>query len=83
MSKVKIILACMAAGAIAGMLLAPEKGSDLRKRISKKGKDYSDNLKGNVNGFLDDVSDRLDTVQTKTDEMISNGKAKVEALKLS
>jgi len=41
------LLAGMAAGAVLGILLAPEKGSDTRGKISKKGKDYTDSLKAN------------------------------------
>jgi gas vesicle protein len=43
----KVILAIVgaaAAGAIIGMLVAPEKGSDLRKRISDATGDWSDQL---------------------------------------
>lgn len=43
----KVILAIIgaaAAGAIIGMLVAPEKGSDLRKRISDSAGDWSNQL---------------------------------------
>jgi gas vesicle protein len=43
----KVILAIVgaaAAGAIIGMLVAPEKGSDLRKRISDSASDWSNQL---------------------------------------
>jgi len=41
------VLAGLAAGALLGVLFAPEKGSDTRKKISKKGEDYADSLKEN------------------------------------
>ena len=50
MSTGKVILgslAGLAIGAIAGILLAPEKGSITRKKIMDKGDDYADELKSN------------------------------------
>lgn len=38
------IIGAAAAGAIIGMLVAPEKGSDLRKKISDTAGDWSDQL---------------------------------------
>jgi gas vesicle protein len=38
------VLAAAAAGAVAGLLLAPDKGSDLRKKISKAADDFAGNI---------------------------------------
>jgi gas vesicle protein len=38
------ILGAAAAGVVIGMLIAPEKGSEMRKRISKSAGDWVDNL---------------------------------------
>ena len=49
MNSSKIVLGVLggiAAGAIAGILFAPEKGSKTRKKILNKGKDFSDEMKG-------------------------------------
>jgi gas vesicle protein len=61
------VLAGVVAGAALGILLAPEKGSDTRKRIVKKGGDLA-NL----------VNDKIDQ---KFDELLSTvtGKAKKPA----
>ncbi|MFN4284475.1 MAG: YtxH domain-containing protein [Lacibacter sp.] len=42
------LVAAAAAGAIAGLLLAPEKGKDLRKKIVDKGVDLTAKLKDTV-----------------------------------
>jgi gas vesicle protein len=54
------VLAGIAAGAALGMLFAPDKGSDTRKVISKKGEDLADAL----NDKIDDKFDELLTAIT-------------------
>lgn len=53
-TKSKIILGILgaaAAGAVIGMLVAPESGNDMRKRISKAAADFAEELtKAIVNG---------------------------------
>jgi gas vesicle protein len=39
------LVAAAAVGAVAGLLLAPEKGKDLRKKISDKGIDLTNKMK--------------------------------------
>jgi gas vesicle protein len=63
MSTGKIIVgvvAGMAMGALLGVLFAPAKGATTRKRIVRKGEDYADALKEKVNGFVEDISDKLE-----------------------
>ena len=60
MSKKNIMLGMIAgatAGAIAGVLLAPDKGSVTRDNIAKKSRDTIDTVKGQVNDFVDKVAD--------------------------
>lgn len=55
MARGKIILGVLAgltAGAILGILFAPDKGSATRKKIAKEGEDYFDNLKQRINERL-------------------------------
>ncbi len=42
------LLAGVAAGALLGILFAPEKGSVTRKKMSKKAEEYGDGLKGKI-----------------------------------
>jgi len=59
------ILAGAAAGAMLGILFAPEKGVTTRKKILSKGEDYADELKENFSEFVDNVSEKYDeTVET-------------------
>jgi len=59
MNSGKIILgalAGLAAGALIGVLFAPDKGSDSRQKIVKKGEDYLDSVKNKFNSLLDTIS---------------------------
>ncbi|MDP4266930.1 MAG: YtxH domain-containing protein [Bacteroidota bacterium] len=49
-------LAGAATGAILGILFAPNKGSDTRKKILRKGRDVAENIKDRVEHIVDAVS---------------------------
>jgi len=57
------LLAGVAAGALLGILFAPEKGSVTRKKMSKKAKDYGEGLKEKFNEFVDDISEKFEEVK--------------------
>ena len=54
-----VVLAGIAAGATLGILLAPEKGSNTRKKVYKKGDEYMDDLKEKFNNLLDSFNDEI------------------------
>ena len=62
------LLAGVAAGALAGILFAPAKGSRTRRRIMKKGEDYADVLKEKFNDLLESVTEKMEKVK----EEVSN-----------
>ena len=62
MSVAKIITGVMigaAAGAVLGILFAPDRGVETRKRISEKSGDLADALKNKFNDFVDSVTEKF------------------------
>jgi gas vesicle protein len=72
------VLAGLAVGTMLGVLFAPNKGTDTRKKITKKGEDYVDTIKEKFSEFLDGITDRFEKAKEEGEEMVSNGKAKLE-----
>lgn len=52
-------------GLITGLLLAPEKGSETRRKISRKAND----LKDKFDDFVDSISEKLESLKRETEEM--------------
>jgi gas vesicle protein len=52
-------LAGLCAGALLGVLFAPDKGSVIRQNISKKSQDYVDDVKRKIDELVDGISERL------------------------
>lgn len=57
------VLAGVAVGAALGVLFAPDKGWNTRKRISRKGEDILDDLREKFDEFLDTFSSKVDEVK--------------------
>jgi len=70
------ILAGVAAGALLGILFAPDKGSETRKKIMRKGKQYMDDLKENMNDIASAYSDSEDQEELREPVMSENGSVK-------
>ncbi|MFT3936671.1 MAG: YtxH domain-containing protein [Chitinophagaceae bacterium] len=84
MANTKVLLGFLAgaaAGALAGILLAPDKGSETRKKISKKTSDLGESLKGSFNDFIDGVKESYASVKSEAEDVEERGRLKVNALK--
>ena len=72
------VLAGVAIGATLGILFAPDKGVNTRRKISKKGSDYAEELETQFSDFVDSMSNKFKSVKEEAKHINENGIAKIE-----
>lgn len=76
MSSGKIVLGVLAGvaiGAVAGILLAPESGSNTRKNISGKSDAYAKKLNQQFKGYVNILTDKFGKLTDEAETMAENG----------
>jgi gas vesicle protein len=79
MNKSKILLGVLggvAAGALVGVLFAPAKGTKTRRRIMKKGNDFTDDLKSKFDDLLEKATCKCNDLIEEAEEMMAENQAK-------
>lgn len=71
----KVIIA-FASGLIVGLLYAPAKGKDTRRKIANLG----NSCKETWNEITDSIAGKIDTVKTKVDDMAYTAVEKIEGI---
>jgi len=76
------ILAGVAIGSLLGILLAPEKGSDTRKKLTRqmnhKREGLTDDLSQKFNEVVGDITNKIESVKKEVKKMAENGLAAVK-----
>ncbi len=70
------VLGGVAAGALLGILYAPQKGSRTRREIADKSEDYAEGLKDRFSGLIDTITKEYDSIKKETEALVLDGKTK-------
>ncbi len=77
------LLVGAAIGGALGILFAPDKGSETRKKISTKGHDLSDAVKDKFSKVVEKFRKEVDAIKDQANDYAENGKSVVENLNKS
>ena len=68
------VLIGAAAGAILGILYAPDRGSETRKKITEKGGEWGDSVKNKFNELGEALSEKYDNIKGEAQNIMNKGK---------
>jgi gas vesicle protein len=84
MDSTKVLLGFLgglAVGAIAGILLAPEKGSETRKKVMNLASDVTDAVEDSIHQALDKVKDKYSQTVREGEELANEALSKMSEVK--
>jgi gas vesicle protein len=68
------VLAGVAAGALLGVLFAPDQGVKTRRKITGKGEAFADSIKDKFNEFLDVIAEKFEMVKAESSNLAKHAK---------
>ena len=74
------IVAGAAAGAVLGLLFAPEPGVETRRKIGEGSKDMAANLKEKFSELVDGIADKYESAKEGASDMLHKGKDKLSSV---
>lgn len=75
------IASSLAIGALIGVLFAPDKGCNTRRKISQKSKDLKDSLKDGIENLASAVENDYNKLVSKTENVIDGKKSMKNEMK--
>lgn len=78
MSTTKILIGFIAGAAVGtalGILFAPDKGTETRRKISEQSNDLADNLKSKFTDLVDGMKDKFSSVKSEAEDVAEKGYA--------
>ncbi len=74
------VLGGIGIGVALGVLFAPDKGTETRKKIKNQGSDLSDEIKSKFDDLMDLLGNIVSKSESKGQEMVENGKSLIEQI---
>lgn len=72
------VLTGAAMAAIGGLLFAPQKGSAMRKKISKKSRKYADTVNNTYKSSVDSITNTFRTITRRAEDKVKKGAKNTE-----
>jgi gas vesicle protein len=74
------IIAGAAAGAVLGLLFAPETGVETRRKIGEGSKDLASNLKDKFSELVDGIAEKYESAREGASDLLHKGKDKLSTV---
>jgi gas vesicle protein len=72
------VLAGIAIGGLFGVLFAPEKGTTMRRKISRKGEDYFSTLEDKFDDIVETLRENYESYKDDGEDFVENAKSKAK-----